>query len=64
MAMQIKAWMTNFLFKKILYFFTRSILRGISLDQTLIKTNIMARFKTTRIWPLNPNAMDEKKKPQ
>jgi hypothetical protein len=34
-----------------------------SLDQVLIKTNIMAWFKTTRIWLLNPNAMDEKTNP-
>ncbi len=30
MAMWTKAWMTSFLFKKILYFFKRSVLRGIS----------------------------------
>jgi hypothetical protein len=30
-------------------------------DQALIKTNIMARFKTIRIWLLNPDTMDEKK---
>ncbi len=34
-----------------------------SLDQTLIKKNIMAKFKTTRIWLLNLNTMDEKTNP-
>ncbi len=63
MATQIKAWMANFLFKKFMSFFKRSISGGISLDQTLIKTNIMARFRTIGIWPLNPNAMDEKTSP-
>ncbi len=47
MAMQIKAWMANFLFQKIMCYFKRSILGGISLDQTLIKINIMAWFRTT-----------------
>lgn len=45
--MQIKAWMANFLFQKIMCYFKRSILGGISLDQTLIKINIMAWFRTT-----------------
>jgi hypothetical protein len=27
-------------------------------NQSLSKQNIKARFKTTRIWPLNPRAMD------
>lgn len=61
--MQIKACLANFLFKKFMSFFKRSIACGISLDQTLIKTNIMARFRPTWIWPLNPNAMDEKTSP-
>jgi hypothetical protein len=63
MAMQIKTWMDKFIFKKLVSFFKRSILGGISLDQILIKTNIMARFRTMWIWPLNPYAMDEKTSP-
>ncbi len=53
----------QFPFQKIHVFFKRSISGGISLDQTLIKTNIMARFRIIGIWPLNLNAMDEKTSP-
>ncbi len=31
-----------------------------ALDQTLVKKNIISRFKVTGIWPLNSKAMDEK----
>jgi len=31
-----------------------------ALDLTLTRNNIMSRFKSTRIWPLNPRAMDSK----
>jgi hypothetical protein len=31
-----------------------------TLDLALTKTNIMSRFKGTRIWPFNPRAMDSK----
>lgn len=55
--------MDKFIFKKLVSFFKRSISGGISLDQILIKTNIMARFRTMWIWPLSPNAMDEKTSP-
>jgi hypothetical protein len=33
------------------------------LDQTLIKKNIMLKFKGTRIWPFNPRVMEEKTTP-
>jgi len=29
-----------------------------ALDSTLLRKNIMLRFKGTRIWPFNPKAMD------
>ncbi len=31
-----------------------------ALDQTFTRKNIMSGFKGTRIWPLNPRAMEEK----
>ncbi len=34
-----------------------------TLDQTLTRKNIMLRFKSTGIWPLNLKAMDAKTSP-
>jgi hypothetical protein len=34
-----------------------------TLNQSLSKENIKAGFKTTRIWPLNPRAMDNQSRP-
>jgi len=34
-----------------------------ALNQSLSKQNIKARFITTRIWPLNPRAMDNRSRP-
>jgi hypothetical protein len=31
-----------------------------TLDQSLSKQNILSGFRATRIWPLNPRAMDDK----
>jgi hypothetical protein len=31
-----------------------------ALDLTFTRNNIMSRFKSTRIWPLNPRAIDSK----
>jgi hypothetical protein len=33
------------------------------LDQAFTRKNIMSGFKSTRIWPLNPRAMEEKTNP-
>jgi hypothetical protein len=35
----------------------------ITLNQLLSKQNIKVGFKTTRIWPLNPRAMDNRNRP-
>jgi hypothetical protein len=32
-------------------------------DQSLSKQNILKGFKATRVWPLNPRAMDDKTRP-
>jgi len=34
-----------------------------ALHLTFTRKNIMSRFKGTRIWPLNPKAMDSKTSP-
>ncbi len=34
-----------------------------TLNVTLIRKNIMSRFKGTWIWPLNPRSMDSKTSP-
>jgi hypothetical protein len=34
-----------------------------ALDQTLSRKNIISRFKSTRIWPLDPKPMDERTSP-
>jgi hypothetical protein len=34
-----------------------------TLNQSLSKQNIKARFKTTGIWPLNPRAMANRSRP-